>query len=84
MCLGVAIFGLIQFGTVCFLELDVCFFFQVREVFSYYAFTYVFCPSHKATFNNLMPFCVYEPLTLSFPWNTLSGFPKSVTPELQF
>ena len=42
--LGVALFGLIQFRTLWFLDLDVCFFSQVSEVFSYSFFKYVSCP----------------------------------------
>ena len=36
MCLGVVLFGLILFRTLYFLDLDVCFLSQVREVFSHY------------------------------------------------
>ena len=36
MCLGVNFFGFILFGTLCFLDQDVYFLSQVREVFSYY------------------------------------------------
>lgn len=35
MCLDVVLFGLIFFGTLCFLELDVLFLPHVREFFSY-------------------------------------------------
>ena len=44
MCFDVVLFGLIMFGTLCFLDLDACFFSQIREVFSYYVFKYVLCP----------------------------------------
>ena len=44
ICLCVVLFGLIMFGTLCFLDLDVCFFSQVMEVFSYYILIYILCP----------------------------------------
>ena len=44
MYLGFSLLGLILFGTLCFLDLDVCFLPQVREVFSYYLFKYSLCP----------------------------------------
>ena len=36
--------GLILFRTLCFLNLDVYFLFQIRKVFSYYVSKYDFCP----------------------------------------
>ena len=36
--------------SLCFLDLDVCFLPQVRNVFSYYVFTYVFCPFLSSPF----------------------------------
>ena len=44
VCLGVVLVGVILFGTLCFLDLDVCFHSQVREVFSYYVFKYFLSP----------------------------------------
>ena len=44
LCLNVIIFELILFWTMCFLDLDVSFLFQVRAVFSYYIIKYVLCP----------------------------------------
>ena len=38
MCLCVVLFGLILFGTLCFLDLDVCFLSKISEIFSYYFF----------------------------------------------
>ena len=40
VCLGVVLFGLI---LLCFLDLDVCFLSQVRDVFSYCVFRCVLC-----------------------------------------
>ena len=40
VCLGLTLFGLILFGTLCFLDLDICFVSQVKEVFSYYVQMY--------------------------------------------
>ena len=44
MYLGMFIFGLILYGALCFLDLDVSFLSQVREIFSYYVFKYVHSP----------------------------------------
>lgn len=38
ICFGVGLFSLISFGTLDFLNLDICFFLQDREVFSHYLF----------------------------------------------
>lgn len=35
MCLGLDIFGFILFGTLSFLDLDVCFLPKIREIFSH-------------------------------------------------
>ena len=35
---SVKLFGFICFGTLCFLELGVCFLSQFRKIFSYYSF----------------------------------------------
>ena len=40
VCFSVVLFGLILFETLCFLDLAMCFFSQVRQVFSYYVFKY--------------------------------------------
>ena len=37
-CLTVGLFGFIFYGTLCFLDLDVCYLHQIREVFSHYLF----------------------------------------------
>lgn len=42
--LGVVLFELILFRTLCFLAMDVCFLYQMREVFSYYFFEYIPSP----------------------------------------
>lgn len=51
------LFGFIYFGTLCFLDLDVCFLHQVRDIFSHYFFEYVFCllllGPHNANVNML-------------------------------
>ena len=39
--------------------------------------------SHQATFNNLMPFFLYKPLSLLFHWITLSGLSESVSQFLK-
>ena len=44
VCLGKFLLGFVLYGTLRFLDLGDCFLSQVREVFSYYAFKYVFCP----------------------------------------
>ena len=44
MCVGVFLFGLILYGTLCFLDLGDCFLSQVREFFSYYVFKYILRP----------------------------------------
>ena len=44
MCLGVFLFELILFWTLCFLDLGNSFLSQVREVFSYYLFRYFLRP----------------------------------------
>lgn len=41
-----------------------------------YFFSYVRIEPHG--------FCLYKPLTLSFPWNTLLALPESVSLEMQF
>ena len=33
-----------EWDSLCFLDLDVCFLSQIREVFSYYVFKYVLSP----------------------------------------
>lgn len=60
-CHGVGLFGFILFGTdsLCYLGLDVCFFPQVREIFSYF-FKYIFCPF-------LFPFWVTCSVNVSTP-----------------
>ena len=40
ICPGMDLFGLILVGTLCFLDLGICF---LSQVFSYYVFKYVFC-----------------------------------------
>lgn len=42
--LDVVLFELILFGTLWFLDLDVCFLYHIREVFSYYFFKYIPSP----------------------------------------
>ena len=42
--LGVVLFELILFGTLCFLDPDVCFLYQIREMFIYYFFKYIPSP----------------------------------------
>ena len=44
VCLGMFLFGLILYGTLCFLDLNDCFLSQIREVFSYCLFKCVLCP----------------------------------------
>ena len=44
MCLGVDLFGLTLFETLCFLDLDIWVLFQVREIFSYYVSKHVLYP----------------------------------------
>ena len=44
VCLGMFLFGLILYGTLCFLDSNDCFLSQIREVFSYCLFKCVLCP----------------------------------------
>lgn len=37
-CLTVGLFGFIFYGTLRFLDLDVCYLHQIRELFSHYLF----------------------------------------------
>ena len=51
ICLGVNFFGFDLFGvSPSFFDLDVCFLFKVRKVFSYYVFKYILCIASLSSF----------------------------------